>query len=69
MRETRPEPTAGLCTACRHARQVTSARLSTFVRCALSATDSRFPKYPRLPVVCCDAFRPVDSPEDQGHQR
>jgi hypothetical protein len=69
MRPAWPAPTAGLCALCRHARQVTSARLSTFVRCALSATDSRFPKYPRLPVARCDGFRPADSPEDQGHQR
>ncbi|HEY7650814.1 MAG TPA: hypothetical protein VID04_17595 [Methylomirabilota bacterium] len=59
----------GLCETCRHARPVTSARGSTFWRCALSDQDSRFPKYPRLPVLTCDGFvrdereaRPGSSP-------
>jgi hypothetical protein len=55
---TPPASTAGLCAACRHARPVASARGSTFVRCDLGATDPRFPKYPRLPVVRCDGFAP-----------
>ena len=46
----------GLCATCVHARRVTSARGSTFVLCALSATDPRFPKYPRLPVVRCAGY-------------
>ena len=67
---TRPAGPAGLCATCDHARLVTSARHSTFVRCDLSATDPRFPKYPRLPVGRCEGFRPAESPAgDQGHQR
>jgi len=61
---------AGLCAACRHARRVTSPKLSTFVRCDLNATDPRFPKYPRLPVARCEGFQPApDSAGSQGHQR
>jgi hypothetical protein len=30
-----------------------------FFLCRLSATDPRFPKYPRLPVLRCDGFRDV----------
>jgi len=46
----------GLCTACTHARPVTSARGSTFWRCGLSERDGRFAKYPRLPVLACVGF-------------
>jgi hypothetical protein len=35
---------------------VSSARGSTFWRCALSERDPRFAKYPRLPVVTCEGF-------------
>lgn len=45
--------TVGLCATCLHARTVVSARGSTFWRCALSETDARFAKYPRLPVLRC----------------
>jgi hypothetical protein len=48
--------TAGLCATCEHARRIESARGSTFILCGLSATDRRFPKYPRLPVVRCDGY-------------
>jgi len=36
---------------------VTSSKGSTFVLCGLSATDPRFPKYPRLPVLTCSGYR------------
>jgi len=63
-------PSVGLCTACRHARRVTSAKRSTFVMCGLGTTDPRFPKYPRLPVARCDGFQPSpDATPPQGHQR
>jgi len=58
--EKSPQQTAlaGLCATCRHARQITSARGSSFFLCQLSATDERFPKYPRLPVLRCPGFTP-----------
>jgi hypothetical protein len=46
----------GLCAACRHMRQITSDRGSVFYQCQLSATDSSFPKYPRLPVLKCRGY-------------
>ena len=52
------ERPVGLCAACAHARAVVSGRGSTFWLCGLSATDARFPKYPRLPVVRCEGYRP-----------
>jgi hypothetical protein len=45
----------GLCLTCRHARIVES-RTSRFWLCRLSASDPRFPKYPRLPVLACDGY-------------
>ena len=47
---------AGLCASCVHMRIVESARGSRFVLCGLSATDPRFAKYPRLPVVQCSGY-------------
>ena len=35
---------------------ITSDRGSTFVQCQLSFSDSRFAKYPRLPVLNCSGY-------------
>jgi hypothetical protein len=45
----------GLCATCRHVRVVQSTR-STFYLCRLSEVDTRFAKYPRLPVVECAGY-------------
>lgn len=50
----------GLCARCAHLELQASQR-SVFVRCGLSDTDPRFPRYPRLPVVVCAGYRP-DAP-------
>ena len=47
---------AGLCAACLHARRIESARGSVFIRCNLSLTDPRFPKYPGLPILSCHGY-------------
>jgi hypothetical protein len=47
---------AGLCVTCAHVRQIESAKGSSFVLCTLSASDPRFPKYPRLPVLSCGGY-------------
>jgi hypothetical protein len=52
----RPQPNTGLCTNCLHSRLIESARGSVFMLCQLSATDARFPKYPRLPVLSCKGY-------------
>ncbi len=54
----------GLCATCRHARVVQSSRGSTFYLCQLAETDSRFAKYPRLPVIRCAGYVAVDDPRD-----
>jgi len=38
-------------------REIHSDRGSTFYMCQLSATDPRFPKYPRLPVLQCLGYQ------------
>jgi hypothetical protein len=47
----------GLCGECIHARCIQSDRSSVFYQCQLSFTDSRFEKYPRLPVLICNGYR------------
>jgi hypothetical protein len=51
----------GLCSDCIHMREVSSDRGATFYRCALSDTDPRFPKYPRLPVLRCSGHQPISA--------
>jgi hypothetical protein len=52
----RPDP--GLCRNCHYARRIESDRGSIFFMCELSFEDSRFVKYPRLPVLACSGYRP-----------
>jgi hypothetical protein len=47
---------AGLCADCTHARRIESDRGSVFYMCQLALTDSRFKKYPRLPVLSCVGY-------------
>ena len=61
MTEPKIPERAGLCKDCVHARGVESARGSAFLFCALSLSDSSFPKYPRLPVLSCPGYEKKDS--------
>ncbi len=54
---------AGRCRSCRHAALKTTAR-SVFVWCRRSETDSRFAKYPRLPVIECSGYEQWPQPGD-----
>ena len=58
--EKRPE--IGLCGDCQHVRQVPGAR-TTFYMCQRSFTDSRFPKYPPLPVIRCLGYEQKREPD------
>jgi len=51
---------AGLCATCVHAMLRPTRRGTTYLRCALAASDARFPKYPRLPVHTCAGHQPPD---------
>jgi hypothetical protein len=53
----------GLCGHCQHARLMESDRGSVFLRCELALTDSRFPKYPRLPVLICAGYSRNANPD------
>lgn len=55
----------GLCLTCRHTKCIETPR-SRFWMCGLAAIDSRFEKYPPLPVVECDGYQKV---EDAGAAR
>src|SRR5690349_21381804 len=55
MEHSRIDP--GLCATCSHCKLVRSDRGSTFYRCTLSDQDSRFAKYPRLPVLTCVGWK------------
>jgi hypothetical protein len=66
MTETVKSKTVGLCATCVHARTIHSDRGAIFWLCELSATDPRFPKYPRLPVLACAGYR--SKPADSGQR-
>ncbi len=51
-----PPDRIGLCKTCRYVRIVSNMQGSVFYMCQLSETDSRFLKYPRLPVVRCVGY-------------
>jgi hypothetical protein len=55
-RDRKTQVAAGLCGDCQHAQALKSDRGSAFLRCELALTDSRFPKYPRLPVLVCSGY-------------
>lgn len=59
------DSSVGLCATCAHARVVTNRRGSRFYRCGLSDADSRFRKYPRLPVLACAGYR-TSAGHDEG---
>lgn len=47
---------SGLCKTCEHVKTLKNDRGSVFYYCGLSATDKRFARYPRLPVVRCEGY-------------
>lgn len=63
-----PLPPAGLCARCRHAELLRSPR-STFLRCARAAADSRFARFPTLPVLACAGFEAAPGGAPDGGPR
>jgi hypothetical protein len=53
---------AGLCARCIHLRIVPGAKGAEFYLCRLSFVDPRFSRYPRIPVIACEGYAPVDEP-------
>ena len=58
----------GLCADCRFMRRAESDRGSIFYLCERSATDARFPKYPRLPVLRCAGYEPLTDGRERVHE-
>jgi hypothetical protein len=56
----------GLCADCRFMRRMQSDRGSVFYLCERSATDPRFPKYPRLPVLLCSGYEPSEADQQKA---
>jgi hypothetical protein len=55
----------GLCENCKFVRRMESDRGSIFYMCQRSLTDATFPKYPRLPVLLCRGYVPLDEDRPQ----
>jgi hypothetical protein len=50
-------------------RAVTNRRGSVFYRCALAETDSRFVRYPPLPVLACPGYEAAKEKETGSGER
>jgi hypothetical protein len=50
-------------------RRIVSDRGSVFILCRRSAEDSRFPKYPRLPVIGCAGFEAEPDARDKNPEK
>lgn len=53
-----PADRIGLCVRCAHAHVVRTPR-SAFWLCGRARADSRYARYPRLPVIVCAGFEPL----------
>lgn len=62
-------PPAGLCATCARARVVGNRRGSRFWMCTRSADDSRYPRYPRIPVVRCPGYDPGVAPQGREEEK
>lgn len=51
-----------LCESCGKVREIVSPKGSRFLLCKLSASDTRYPKYPPQPLIHCDGYRPQLEP-------
>lgn len=57
---------AGLCASCRHARDIESDRGSVFLLCGRSRYDSRYARYPALPVWRCKGYEAHEAGGEAG---
>jgi hypothetical protein len=57
---------AGLCGRCSHALLRPTRRGTVYLRCGLAASDARFAKYPRLPVLSCDGYLQPPAADDRA---
>lgn len=69
LTEARDVP-AGLCELCTHSERI-QGRIRAYRLCRLSRIDSRYARYPPLPVLSCAGFAPSESclgASDKGSQ-
>ena len=64
----RPNHPAGLCGTCAHHRVTGNRRGSRFFLCELAATDSRFRRYPPLPMIRCPGYEPAEPDPWSGYE-
>jgi len=69
MPERERDQEVGLCARCVFARVVGSDRGAEFYLCGRAETDSRFAKYPRLPVMECVGFEKDTEPHPSRKHR
>ena len=53
-------PDPGLCAVCSHSHRNETRKGTVYWRCTRAASDPRFPKYPRLPVLSCPGFEAAE---------
>jgi hypothetical protein len=68
MTEQMPALQVGLCAACHWMQKMESDRGSLFYLCQRSVTDPAFPKYPRLPVLRCHGYDPLNEESGKSSQ-
>lgn len=56
-------PPPGQCESCSYAHIIISGKGSQFFYCTRAEIDTRYPKYPRLPVVECPGYKARSSPQ------
>lgn len=54
----------GLCESCRFLQRIPNRRGSLFLMCRMHFEDERYPKYPPLPVLRCEAYEPAGEREE-----
>jgi hypothetical protein len=54
------DPNIGLCSQCRHTKQIQSDRGSVFHLCTRALNDPAFRKYPPLPVLHCPGYESTE---------
>lgn len=55
-----PAVQPGLCGICRHVSRNDTRRGTVYFRCTRAQWDARLVRYPRLPVVACAGFEPME---------
>jgi propionyl-CoA synthetase len=55
----------GLCADCQYAKLTETRRGPAYLRCTRAEWDATLPRYPRLPVLKCPGFEPLEGIANQ----